>query len=114
MLRVLIRMDFILLELIHPLHGVITWDLSTRHPHQWLQCWMFPHSPVNLTCFHCQHHVKTYTKTGPSTLTWALCACMCLCLCLPCALIPFCSSRLKVTEHYCSHCDILLGKYKGW
>ena len=21
---------------------------------------------------------------------------------------------LQVTEHYCSNCDILLGKYKGW
>jgi len=71
-------------------------------------------SPVDLTCVHCQHHVRTYTKSGPSTLTWALCVCLCLCLCVPCALIPFCSSRLKVTEHYCSRCDILLGKYKGW
>merc|ERR1712098_844641 len=26
-------------------------------------------SPVNLTCFHCQHHVTTTTKTGPSKLT---------------------------------------------
>ena len=21
---------------------------------------------------------------------------------------------IQVTEHYCSNCDILLGKYKGW
>ena len=63
--------------------------------------------------------------------------------CIPCAFIPFCSSRLNVTEHYCPNCkksfwlpidwcdlyiyfsvetfwhgnisgDILLGKYKGW
>ena len=36
--------------------------------------------PVTLTCFHCQEHVTTRTKTGPSTLTWALCAVMCICV----------------------------------
>ena len=36
--------------------------------------------------------------------------------CIPCALIPFCMRKFKVTEHYCSRedCGILLGKYKGW
>ena len=34
--------------------------------------------PVTLTCYLCQHHMTTKTKTGPSTLSWALCACMCL------------------------------------
>ena len=36
--------------------------------------------PVTLTCFHCQEHVTTRTKTGPSTLTWSLCALMCICV----------------------------------
>ena len=36
------------------------------------------------------------------------------CRCIPCALVPFCVPKLKVTEHYCSNCDTLLGKYKGW
>merc|ERR1711872_271439 len=70
--------------------------------------------PVDLTCVHCQHHVTTRVKSGPSMLTWGFCACMCLCLCLPCALVPFCSNRLKVTRHFCSNCGILLGVYKGW
>ena len=34
--------------------------------------------PVDLTCVHCQHHVRTNTKSGPSFLAWALCCCMCL------------------------------------
>ena len=34
--------------------------------------------------------------------------------CIPCALVPFCMTRFRVTEHYCSNCGILLGKYKGW
>ena len=34
--------------------------------------------PVDLTCYHCQHHVRTNTKSGPSFLAWALCCCMCL------------------------------------
>jgi len=72
-------------------------------------------NPVDLTCVHCQHHVRTRIKSGPSVLTWALCTCLCLVgVCIPCAFIPFCSSRLNVTEHYCPNCDILLGKYKGW
>jgi len=70
--------------------------------------------PVTLTCFHCQEHVTTRTKTGPSTLTWSLCALMCICVCWPCCLIPFCCNSLMVTEHYCPNCDTLLGKYKGW
>jgi len=72
--------------------------------------------PVTLTCYLCQHHMTTKTKTGPSTLSWALCACMCLFVCWPCCLVPFCFSRFNVTEHYCSReeCGILLGKYKGW
>jgi len=70
--------------------------------------------PVDLTCVHCQHHVTTRVKSGPSIMTWALCTCLCLFLCLPCACLPFCSNRLKVTEHYCSNCNRLLGKYKGW
>lgn len=70
--------------------------------------------PVDLTCVHCQHHVTTRTKTGPSILTWALSACLCLFLCWPCVCVPFCCGTLNVTEHYCSNCDKLLGKYKGW
>jgi len=73
--------------------------------------------PVDLTCYHCQHHVRTNTKSGPSFLAWALCCCMCVIgVCIPCALIPFCMRKFKVTEHYCSRedCGILLGKYKGW
>ena len=34
--------------------------------------------PVTLTCVHCQEHITTKTKTGPSTLTWALCSVMCI------------------------------------
>ncbi len=34
--------------------------------------------PVTLTCFHCQEHMTTRTKTGPSFLSWALCACLCI------------------------------------
>lgn len=34
--------------------------------------------PVDLTCFHCQHHVRTNTKSGPSFLAWALCCCLCV------------------------------------
>eukprot|EP00096_Caligus_rogercresseyi_P007687 TRINITY_DN2568_c0_g1_i1.p1 TRINITY_DN2568_c0_g1~~TRINITY_DN2568_c0_g1_i1.p1 ORF type:complete len:130 (+),score=32.13 TRINITY_DN2568_c0_g1_i1:306-695(+) len=70
-------------------------------------------SPVTLTCYHCQHHMTTRTKTGPSILTWALCAGLTLLTCC-CCLIPFCCQCLYVTEHYCSNCEILLGKYKGW
>lgn len=70
--------------------------------------------PVTLTCFHCQHHMTTRTKAGPSTLTWALCTCLCIFGCIPCCVIPFCLSRYNVTEHYCSNCNTLLGKYKGW
>ncbi len=36
------------------------------------------------------------------------------CRCWPFCLIPFCCGSLNVTEHYCSNCDKLLGKYKGW
>ena len=36
--------------------------------------------PVDLTCVHCQHHVRTVTRSGPSFLTWAACTCLCLCL----------------------------------
>ena len=35
-------------------------------------------APVDLTCVHCQHHVRTNIKTSPSTLSWALCVCMCV------------------------------------
>jgi len=71
--------------------------------------------PVDLTCVHCQHHVTTKVKSGPSLLTWAMCVCLCvLVVCIPCSCIPFCSNTLKVTEHYCSNCGRLLGKYKGW
>ena len=35
-------------------------------------------TPVTLTCYHCQHHVTTHTKTGPSTLSWMLCGCLCI------------------------------------
>lgn len=70
--------------------------------------------PVDLTCVHCQHHVTTRVKTGPSCLTWSLCTCLCLFVCWPFCLIPFCCGSLNVTEHYCSNCDKLLGKYKGW
>lgn len=70
--------------------------------------------PVTLTCFHCQHHVTTRIKSGPSTLTWALCAFMCIFVCWPCCLVPFCCSPLNVTEHYCTNCNTLLGKHKGW
>jgi len=70
--------------------------------------------PVTLTCYHCQHHMTTTTKTGPSTLSWAMCACLCIFACWPCCLIPFCCPPLNVTEHYCSNCGKLLGKYKGW
>merc|ERR1719342_852863 len=73
--------------------------------------------PVDLSCTTCQHHVRTNTKSGPSGLAWALCCCMCvLGVFIPCALIPFCMSRFRVTEHYCSNpsCEILIGKYKGW
>eukprot|EP00088_Acartia_fossae_P004085 TRINITY_DN11746_c0_g1_i1.p1 TRINITY_DN11746_c0_g1~~TRINITY_DN11746_c0_g1_i1.p1 ORF type:complete len:152 (-),score=14.75 TRINITY_DN11746_c0_g1_i1:594-1049(-) len=71
--------------------------------------------PVDLTCIHCQHHVTTRIKTKSSGLTWAICTCLCLVgVCLPCACIPFCMDKFKVTEHYCSNCGILLGKYKGW
>eukprot|EP00090_Calanus_glacialis_P002146 TRINITY_DN11613_c0_g1_i1.p1 TRINITY_DN11613_c0_g1~~TRINITY_DN11613_c0_g1_i1.p1 ORF type:complete len:145 (-),score=17.63 TRINITY_DN11613_c0_g1_i1:144-578(-) len=71
-------------------------------------------APVDLTCVHCQHHVRTNIKTSPSTLSWALCVCMCVGLCWPCAPIPFCMTRFNVTEHKCSNCGKLLGKYKGW
>ena len=37
-------------------------------------------APVTLTCYNCQEHITTTTKTGPSTLSWAACLCMCLCL----------------------------------
>jgi len=71
--------------------------------------------PVDLTCHSCQHHVRTNTKSGPSTLAWALCCCLCVIgICIPCALVPFCMTRFRVTEHYCSNCGILLGKFKGW
>lgn len=70
--------------------------------------------PVTLTCYHCQVHMTTNIKTGPSTLSWATCACLCIFLFWPCALIPFCCPSLNVTEHYCSNCGRLLGKYKGW
>ena len=33
---------------------------------------------VDLTCHSCQHHVRTNTKSGPSTLAWALCCCLCV------------------------------------
>lgn len=71
-------------------------------------------TPVTLTCYHCQHHVTTTTKTGPSTLSWLLCGCMCIFLCWPFCLVPFCCPPLNVTEHYCAKCNRLLGKYKGW
>jgi len=70
--------------------------------------------PVDLTCVHCQHHVTTRVKSGPSILTWGACACLFMFLCWPCSVLPFCSSRLKVTRHFCSNCDTLLGVYKGW
>jgi len=71
--------------------------------------------PVDLTCIHCQHHVTTRIETVNSGLTWALCTCLCIIgVCLPCACVPFCMSRFKITKHYCSNCDALLGKYKGW
>ena len=35
-------------------------------------------SQVDLTCHSCQHHVRTNTKSGPSTLAWALCCCLCV------------------------------------
>ena len=34
--------------------------------------------PVDLTCYICQHHQRTNTKSGPSFLAWALCCCMCV------------------------------------
>lgn len=71
-------------------------------------------APVTLTCYQCQQHVTTKTKTGPSTLTWGICLCMCFFACWPCCLFPFCYQKFNVTEHYCSNCNILLGKYKGW
>lgn len=72
--------------------------------------------PVTLTCYHCQEHITTTTKSGPSTLSWGLCALLCCCVCWPCCLIPFCIPDLNVTEHYCplEKCGRLLGKYKGW
>lgn len=70
--------------------------------------------PVTLTCFSCQEHITTRTKSGPSTLSWALCGILCIFVCWPCCLVPFCCPPLNVTEHYCSSCDTLLGKYKGW
>jgi len=70
--------------------------------------------PVDLTCVHCQHHTTTRTVSGPSRLTWGMCCCLFFCLCWPCLPIPFCSSRLRQTEHYCSNCNRLLGTYKGW
>lgn len=70
--------------------------------------------PVTLTCVHCQHHVTTRTNTGPSTLSWALCVCLAVFGCCVCCWVPFCVGKLNVTEHYCSNCEKLLGKYKGW
>eukprot|EP00095_Tigriopus_kingsejongensis_P010522 maker-scaffold45_size475391-snap-gene-3.20 protein:Tk10522 transcript:maker-scaffold45_size475391-snap-gene-3.20-mRNA-1 annotation:"neuroglian isoform x1" len=32
---------------------------------------------VTLTCYNCQQHVTTTTKTGPSMWTWGLCCCLC-------------------------------------
>lgn len=71
-------------------------------------------APVSLTCYNCQEHITTQTKTGPSPLTWAACCCLFVFMCLPCCCLPFCYPPLNVTEHYCPNCNILLGKYKGW
>ncbi|XP_059098249.1 lipopolysaccharide-induced tumor necrosis factor-alpha factor homolog [Tigriopus californicus] len=69
---------------------------------------------VTLTCYNCQQHVTTTTKTGPSPWTWAWCCCLCTFVCWPCCLLPFCYSKLNITEHYCPNCNIKLGKYKAW
>ena len=34
--------------------------------------------PVTLTCFNCQEHVTTETRTGPSALTWGAALCLCV------------------------------------
>ncbi|XP_023342145.1 cell death-inducing p53-target protein 1 homolog [Eurytemora carolleeae] len=70
--------------------------------------------PVNLTCVHCQHHVTTRTRTHPSPLSWCVCSCLCIFLIWPCCLLPFCFGYLNITEHRCSNCYKVLGRYKGW
>jgi len=72
-------------------------------------------APVDLTCVHCQHHTRTVIKTKNSMLAWGICTYMCCTLlCLPCALLPLCLPKFKITEHFCGNCGRLLGKYKGW
>jgi len=68
--------------------------------------------PVDLTCVHCQHHVTTKIRRKASRYSWCLCCSLSLLL-LCC--VPFCCCDcLNITEHRCSNCGRLLGKYKGW
>ncbi|WP_395241642.1 LITAF-like zinc ribbon domain-containing protein [Salmonella sp. s51933] len=74
---------------------------------------MFPPTPVNMTCPHCQATIVTSTAYEPGVLTWLLCGGIALVGCwLGCCLIPFCVTDVQDCRHTCPNCQNFLGAYR--
>ena len=69
--------------------------------------------PVNLSvCPHCAtEHIRTRTRTYPSTATWA-CVGVSAIVFLPLCVIPLVSDGMKKTDHYCQSCGNKIGTVK--
>ncbi|KAI3415314.1 hypothetical protein GPALN_004927 [Globodera pallida] len=61
--------------------------------------------PQPIDCPHCHQRTITYVRPVCGLLAWLLCIFLSLwCVC--------CCDSFKDMEHYCSHCNGFLGKYK--
>jgi len=80
---------------------------------QYVQMPSFGVHPVNLTCPHCQAHVRTTTESEPGPLAWILAGVLCV-IGLPfCACIPCCIDSFNTVTHKCPQCKAFIGRYKG-
>jgi len=73
----------------------------------------FGHSPVNMTCPHCQSQIRTTTDSEPGPMAWVLAGILCVVGLWACACIPCCIDSLNSVTHKCPQCKNFLGRYKG-
>ncbi|XP_061455664.1 lipopolysaccharide-induced tumor necrosis factor-alpha factor [Rhineura floridana] len=74
---------------------------------------VFHDRPVQMCCASCNKMIVTRLSHNAGALTWVVCGSLCVLGCVAgCCLIPFCVDALLDVDHYCPHCNALLGTYR--
>ncbi|XP_037956051.1 lipopolysaccharide-induced tumor necrosis factor-alpha factor homolog [Teleopsis dalmanni] len=64
-------------------------------------------------CPGCSQVGLTYIKHKSNMITHVIATLFCISGMICCTCVPYCCSRCKTVNHYCSNCEQYLGHYQG-